>query len=123
MSALAGIDQALWDIAGKHYGAPSHQLARGARFVIASAFMHIGGIGSMTDEGESCRERPPRNVTAKRGDIRRLSRGPGGTWRAHEPPAVIDAFVERAYLMREWVGAGCGVVFRLSRQNDTGARD
>ncbi len=26
--------------------------------------------------------------------------GPGGFWRAHEPPAAIDDFVRRAYLMR-----------------------
>ena len=30
MSALSGIDQALWDIAGKHYGVPTHQLLGGA---------------------------------------------------------------------------------------------
>ncbi|MCW3813932.1 galactonate dehydratase [Micromonospora sp. DR5-3] len=28
-SAVAGLDQALWDIAGKHYGAPVHQLLGG----------------------------------------------------------------------------------------------
>lgn len=28
----------------------------------------------------------------------------GGKWRAHEPPSRIDAFVECAYKMREWVG-------------------
>ena len=30
MTALSGIDQALWDIAGKHYGLPVHQLLGGA---------------------------------------------------------------------------------------------
>ncbi len=28
-SAVSGLDQALWDIAGKHYGAPVHQLLGG----------------------------------------------------------------------------------------------
>jgi galactonate dehydratase len=37
--------------------------------------------------------------------------GPGGKWRGHEPPAVIDAFVERAYKMREWVGPDVELAF------------
>src|ERR1044072_5088785 len=31
MSALSGIDQALWDIAGKHFGVPVYVLLGGAR--------------------------------------------------------------------------------------------
>jgi galactonate dehydratase len=32
-------------------------------------------------------------------------------WRAHEPPAIIDVFVKRAYLMREWVGPDVEIAF------------
>ena len=32
MSALSGIDQALWDIAGKHYGVPVYKLLGGGAF-------------------------------------------------------------------------------------------
>ena len=38
MTALSGIDQALWDIAGKYYGVPVYKLLG----VTASASMHIG---------------------------------------------------------------------------------
>lgn len=37
--------------------------------------------------------------------------GPSGKWRCHESPAVIDAFVKRAYLMREWVGDDVELAF------------
>ena len=35
----------------------------------------------------------------------------GGKWRAHEPPSRIDAFVECAYKMREWVGPDVELCF------------
>jgi galactonate dehydratase len=37
--------------------------------------------------------------------------GPPGTWRAHEPPSVIDTFIKCAYLMREWVGPDVELCF------------
>ncbi|MEO2005458.1 MAG: enolase C-terminal domain-like protein, partial [Candidatus Poribacteria bacterium] len=37
--------------------------------------------------------------------------GPGGKWRAHEPPAMVDEFVKRAYTMREWVGPDVELAF------------
>jgi galactonate dehydratase len=39
--------------------------------------------------------------------------GLGGAWRGHEPPAVIDAFIRRAYLMREWVRPEAELAFDL----------
>src|SRR5262249_62279456 len=39
--------------------------------------------------------------------------GPGGTGRGQDRPAVIDAFVRRAYLMREWVGPEVELAFDL----------
>ncbi len=39
-----------------------------------------------------------------------------GRMRGHEPPAVIDAFVERAYLMREWVGPDVELAFDFHGQ-------
>jgi galactonate dehydratase len=42
-SAVAGIDQALWDIAGKAYGAPVHQLLGGPVRDRARVYAWIGG--------------------------------------------------------------------------------
>ena len=109
MSALSGIDQALWDIAGKHYGVPTHQLLGGAVRDRIRVYAHWG-IGSMTDEGKAA-AKDRLEMLQKKGGYKAFKSGPGGTWRAHEPPAVIDAFVERAYLMREWVGDDAELCF------------
>lgn len=43
MSAIAGIDQALWDIKGRHHGAPVHQLLGGPVRKTVQAYTWIGG--------------------------------------------------------------------------------
>jgi galactonate dehydratase len=102
MTALSAIDQALWDIAGKHFGVPVHQLLGGAVRDRIRVYAHWG-IHSMTDEGQAA-ARQRLEWLQHKGGYRAFKSGPGGVWRAHEPPSTIDAFVERAYLMREWVG-------------------
>ena len=64
----------------------------------------------MTDEGKA-RARERLDWLRKQGGYTAFKAGPGGKWRGHEPPAVIDAFVERAYLMREWVGPDVELAF------------
>jgi galactonate dehydratase len=108
MSALSGIDQALWDIAGRHFGVPAYQLLGGAVRDRIRVYAHWG-IGSLTDEGKA-RSMERLEMLRKKG-YTAFKSGPGGTWRGHEPPAVIDAFVERAYLMREWVGPEVELAF------------
>jgi galactonate dehydratase len=108
MSALSGIDQALWDITGKFYGVPTYQLLGGAVRDRVRVYAHWG-IHDMTDE----------SLTASRKRLDRLQKmgfttfksGPGGKWRGHEPPAMIDSFVKCAYLMREWVGPAVDLAF------------
>src|SRR5690606_34439447 len=43
MSAIAGIDQALWDIKGKYHGAPVHQLLGGKARDKMKVYSWIGG--------------------------------------------------------------------------------
>ena len=102
MTALSGIDQALWDIAGKHFGVPTHQLLGGAVRDRIRVYAHWG-IRDMSDEGKA-KAKERLEWLQKTGGYKAFKSGPGGKWRAHEPPAVIDAFVEKAYLMRDWVG-------------------
>jgi len=110
MTALSGIDQALWDIAGKHYGVPVYQLLGGPVRDRVRVYAHWG-IHDMTDAGPAAaRERLER---LRASGYTAFKSGPGGTWRGHEPPAVIDAFVRRAYLMREWVGPEVELAFDL----------
>jgi galactonate dehydratase len=108
MTALSGLDQALWDIAGKHHGLPVHQLLGGAVRDRLRVYAHWG-IHNMTDEGLE-RSRARLEWLQQKG-YTAFKAGPGGKWRGHEPPAVIDAFVERAYKMREWVGQDVELAF------------
>ncbi len=108
MTAISGIDQALWDIAGKHYGVPVYKLLGGAVRDRIRVYAHWG-IGSLTEENQAAaRERL--DMLRKSG-YTAFKTGPGGKWRGHEPPAVIDEFVECAYLMREWVGPEAELAF------------
>jgi galactonate dehydratase len=102
MTALSGIDQALWDIAGKHFGVPIHALLGGHVRDRLRVYAHWG-IWDLTEEGlQRARERL--DMLMAKGGYTAFKGGPWGKWRAHEPPARIDQFVKCAYLMREWVG-------------------
>ena len=101
MSALSGIDQALWDIAGKYYNVPAYMLLGGAVRDRIRVYAHWG-IHGQSDEALAAARNRLDMLLAK--GYTAFKTGPGGTWRAHEPPARIDAFVKDAYTMREWVG-------------------
>ncbi len=108
MSALSGIDQALWDIAGKHFGVPVHQLLGGAVRDRIRVYAHWG-ISNLSDATKDA-ARQRLNLLQKSG-YTAFKSGPPGPWRAHEPPAAIDSFIECAYLMRKWVGPDVELCF------------
>lgn len=108
MTALSGLDQALWDISGKYYGVPVHALLGGAVRDRIRVYAHWG-ISSLTDEDKT-RARTRLDMLLESG-YTAFKAGAGGKWRGHEPPAVIDEFVARAFLMREWVGPNVEIAF------------
>jgi len=99
MSALSGLDHALWDIAGKYYGVPVYKLLGGPVRNRVRLYAHWGIVDS-SDEGlAKARERL--EYLRKVGGYTAFKSGPfTSAWRAHEPPAVIDKFVHNASLMR-----------------------
>ena len=68
------------------------------------------GIRDLDDEALA-RARERLDGLQKKGGYTAFKSGPGGKWRAHEPPAVIDEFVDSAYMMREWVGPEVELAF------------
>ena len=98
MSALAGIDQALWDIAGKFYEVPVYKLMGNATRDRIRTYAHWG-INDLSEQGIE-RSRTRLDWLQKSG-YTAYKTGAEGKWRAHEPPSRIDQFVKAAYTMRE----------------------
>ena len=109
MTALSGIDQALWDIAGKYYDAPIYALLGGPVRDRIRVYAHWG-IRDMSEAGQAA-SRERLDALIEKGGYKAFKSGPGAKWRAHEPPSVIDEFVEKAYTMREWVGPDVELCF------------
>ncbi|MDG5787138.1 galactonate dehydratase [Evansella sp. AB-P1] len=63
MSAIAGIDQALWDIKGKYYNAPIYQLLGGACRDSIRVYSWIGG-DRPSDVGDAAKEAVEAGFTA-----------------------------------------------------------
>jgi galactonate dehydratase len=105
MSAIAGIDQALWDIKGKYYNAPIHQLLGGACRDSIRVYSWIGG-DRPSDVGKAAKDIVDNGFTAVK-------------MNATEELQYIDTFekidqvIERVAAIREAVGkyVGIGVDF------------
>lgn len=109
MSALSGIDHALWDIAGKFYGVPVYQLLGGPTRDRVRVYAHWG----IREPGEAAIEAARERLAYLQGagGFTAFKSGPAGKWRGHEPPARIDEFARCAYAMRELVGPEVELAF------------
>jgi galactonate dehydratase len=96
MSAIAGIDQALWDLKGKQYGAPIYELLGGRARNRVRVYQWVGGdrpegvaeaAAGKVDEGFTALKM---NATA---ELRRI-----------DTPAAVEAARERLAAVRETVG-------------------
>jgi galactonate dehydratase len=105
MSAIAGIDQALWDIKGKYYNAPVYQLLGGACRDSIRVYSWIGG-DRPSDVGKAGKEIVDAGFTAVKMN---------GTEELQyiDSYEKIDQAVERIATVREAVGdyVGIGIDF------------
>ncbi|MBO8185632.1 galactonate dehydratase [Streptomyces spirodelae] len=95
-SAVAGLDQALWDLAGKAYGAPVHQLLGGPVRERARAYGWVGG-----DEPADVREQVAAQVAA---GFTAVKMNASGRTDRLPTPAALDALAARAEAAREVLG-------------------
>jgi galactonate dehydratase len=98
MSAIAGIDQALWDIKGKHHGVPVHELLGGPVRQRIRVYSWIGG------------DRPADTANAAKAAVKM-----NGTEEMHfvDSYAKVDRVLENVQAVRDAVGPhiGLGVDF------------
>jgi galactonate dehydratase len=95
-SAVAGIDQALWDIAGKARGVPVHELLGGAVRDTVRVYSWVGG-DSPRDVGEHARERIESGFTA-------VKMNGTATMEPIDTPASVNEVLERVAAVREAIG-------------------
>lgn len=101
MSALSGIDQALWDIKGKYFNAPIYQLLGGASRDSIKVYSWIGG-DRPSDVGAAAKEVVDRGFTA-------IKMNATEELQYIDSHQKIDQVLERVAAIREAVGPYIGI--------------
>lgn len=101
MSAISGIEQALWDIKGKYYNAPVHELLGGAVRDKLRVYVWIGG-DRPSDVGAQAKKQVAAGFTA-------LKMNGTGELNYIDSYSKIDEAVARMAAAREAVGKDIGI--------------
>ncbi|MDT0346813.1 galactonate dehydratase [Streptomyces litchfieldiae] len=104
-SALAGIDQALWDIKGRYLGVPVHELLGGPVRDKARVYRWIGGASGAELAEAGLRAVAEGYDAVKYNATEQL--------RHIDSPAVVRGVVERLTALREAVGWGVDIAVDL----------
>lgn len=96
-SALSGIDQALWDIKGRHYGCPVYELLGGSVRERMMVYAWVGG-DTPARMAEEAKRRVERGYRAIKVNV------PTSKFRPLETPETIDAVTRHLEAVREAVG-------------------
>lgn len=101
MSAIAGIDQALWDIKGKYFNTPVHQLLGGASRDSIKVYSWIGG-DRPSDVGQAAKEVVDKGFTA-------IKMNATEELQYVDSYEKIDKVLERVSAIRDAVGPNIGI--------------
>lgn len=101
MSAISGIDQALWDIKGKYFNAPAWELMGGACRDKVKVYSWVGG-DRPRDVGQAALER-------KRAGFCAIKMNGTDELQMIDSYAQIDALLERVATVREYCGKDFGI--------------
>ena len=96
MSAISGIDQALWDLKGKQFSAPVYELLGGPARDRIRIYGHVSG--------ETPDEAAESAVASVEEGFTVLKSGPSGPIRRVDNPAKVAAVRERVGAIREAIG-------------------
>lgn len=96
MSAIAGIDQALWDIKGKYFGAPIYELLGGRVRDRIQVYQWIGG-DRPADVGEAAAKKIDEGFSA-------LKMNATSELRRIDSPVAVEEATNRVETVREQVG-------------------
>ena len=111
-SALSGLEQALWDIVGKHFGTPVYNLLGGAcrEKIRVYANGWSGGAGTPEDYAERALQIVARGFTALKFDPF------PGPWRTHISRQAEEQAVETVRVVREAVGPDVDLLIEVHRR-------
>jgi len=98
-SAIAGIDQALWDIKGKYYGVPVYELLGGRTRDKIKVYGHFGG----SNYEEICASA----TASKEKGYTAFKTGVGGPVRFIDTKKKVEDFARRIAETREIIGPEC----------------
>src|SRR5690625_2053130 len=101
MSAIAGIDQALWDIKGKYFNTPVHQLLGGASRDSIKVYSWIGG-DRPSDVGQAAKEVVDKGFTA-------IKMNATEELQYVDSYEKIDKVIERVSAIRDALGTNIGI--------------
>ncbi|OGG46736.1 MAG: hypothetical protein A3F84_18120 [Candidatus Handelsmanbacteria bacterium RIFCSPLOWO2_12_FULL_64_10] len=103
LTALSGVEQALYDIAGKHFGVPSYWLLGGPTRNRIKVYAHCGAGGDQ----EKLQARLDYLIKEK--GYKAVKTGMPGKWHGVEPPERVKRVVADFYDLRARVGDGVDI--------------